>query len=117
MKKTIALLAKNFDSSSSLTPQFAEFFRMFKKEFTVLVKEIGGTDIRFSRGHFEVFGFFTAKTGQIYYFSLSDVRVFKSFMYRTANSYKDWTGGFNQNVKIGPNMFDNITKNWFTIEN
>lgn len=91
------MLNNGFESSSGLTPEFAEFFRTFKKEFTDELKSIGATDIVFSRGHFYVSGFFTVR-GQAWYFSMSDVRYFndKRIMYRTAKNYKDYTGGQNR---------------------
>jgi hypothetical protein len=106
MKKTIALLNQEFQSSSSLTPQFAAFFNVFKKEFANTLKKIGCIDFAFNRGHFYISGFFTAPSGQIYYFSLSDVRMLhfhpneQSIMFRTATSYKDYTGGTNKYIKL-----------------
>jgi hypothetical protein len=106
MKKSIALLKKGFESSSGLTPEFAEFFKTFKKEFTDELLSIGATNIQFSRGHFYVSGFFTTPDGQPWYFSLSDVRFFhdRKLLYRTAKDYKDYTGGRNRYTEIKPDM-------------
>lgn len=53
-------------------------------------------------GNYYLYGFFTSKTGQIYYLSCSDVRHFgyERLLYRTAKHYKDWTGGSNQYVGV-----------------
>jgi hypothetical protein len=104
MNKSIAMLRRGFESSSTLTPEFAQFYRTFKSEFTKELLSVGATNIVFSRGHFYVSGFCTIN-GQIWYFSLSDVRGMEhclnqwcsgQLMYRTAQHYKDWTGGRNQ---------------------
>ena len=116
MKNTIALLLVGFESSSGTTQEFLNFVRTFKREFTKELKSIGATDIKIGKGHFYVSGFFTSVSGQVYYFSLSDVRgmdyaltnnpdnVQSQLMYRTARDYKDFTGGGNQWVTIKSGM-------------
>ena len=108
MKGTINMLLNDFVSSSVTTPEFKMFFRTFKKEFTKELESVGAHNITFSREHFYVSGFFTSASGQIYYFSLSDVRDMRfgelTLMYRTAESYKDFTGGMNQWVNIEEGM-------------
>jgi len=111
MKQTVRLLEQGFESSSSKTPQFKAFARVFKKEFTCELKSIGATDIVFSVGHFYISGFFTVD-GQVYYFSIPDVRgmdyclannpdsTMCQLLYRTATDYKDFTGGQNRYAKI-----------------
>lgn len=107
MNKSIQMLKQGFESSSTLTPEFAQFYRTFKSEFTKELKSIGATDIVFSRGHFYISGFFTVD-GQAWYFSISDVRGSEyrmpQLMYRTAKHYKDYTGGSNQWVDIETGM-------------
>lgn len=107
MKKSLALLRKGFESSSGTTPEFLTFVRTFKNEFTKLLQAKGCTNIEIGKGHFYVSGFCTSPTGQPYYFSISDVRMFSegngiwgSLLYRTAKDYKDYTGGYNQYVRI-----------------
>lgn len=102
MKKSFALLAQTFESSSGLTPQFKTFFDTFKKELTTTLKANGCTGIEVNRGHFYASGFFTTAENKIYYFSLSDVRgsFDGEMLYRTAKDYKDFTGGINQYVKL-----------------
>jgi len=117
MKKSIELLKRGFESSSGLTREFAEFFNTFKKEFTKELQIAGATNIVFNRGHFFISGFCTIN-GQVWYFSLSDVRGMNyhlnqscmgKLLYRTAKDYKDYTGGQNRFATIetgmGKNMF------------
>lgn len=106
MKQTLRLLKAGFESSSSKTPEFMTFTKVFKKEFTSELKNIGATNIKFNVGHFYISGFFTVNC-QAYYFSISDVRS-SSFelLYRTVKDYKDYTGGQNRYAKI---MFNMIT--------
>lgn len=115
MKNTISLLLAGFESSSGTTPEFLNFVRTFKREFTKELKSVGATDIKIGKGHFYVSGFFTVN-GQPYYFSLSDVRGMdyalenhpntcgSQLMYRTAQDYKDYTGGSNQWISIKSGM-------------
>ena len=107
MKKTIALLQKGFQSSTGLTPEFNEFYKTFKSEFRKELKTQGATDIKFNRGHFFVSGFCTID-GQVFYFSLSDVRGsnfrMPKLLYRTAENYKDFTGGQNRFAEIKTGM-------------
>ena len=58
MRKSLAMLRKGFESSSTLTPEFAQFYRTFKSEFTKELKSQGATEIEFHRGHFHLSGFF-----------------------------------------------------------
>jgi len=115
MKKTNQLLSIGFESSSGLTEEFKQFYSTFRSEFKKELKTIGATDIVFSRGHFYVSGFFTVNN-QAMYFSLSDVRSFiyskvqdpyscmHKLLYRTAQNYKDYSGGANQYVSIESGM-------------
>lgn len=111
MKKSLALLAKGFQSSSGLTPEFKLFFSTFKKEFTKELEFISATDIQFSRGHFYVSGFFTVGE-QAFYFSLPDVRgnspIGFKLLYRTAKNYKDYQGGMNCYAIIQEGMGANM---------
>ncbi len=98
-----------FESSSTTTKQWTDFYNLFKKEFNKELKNLNATNIKYSKMHFCLSGFFTSKTGQIYYFSLGDVRGSNiNLMYRTATSYTDYKGGGNQWVKIESGMFDNM---------
>ena len=93
---------KHFESSCSSTPEWKSFYRKGCNFFKKTLKDVA-TDIVMSKGHFYFSGFFTVKsTGKIYYFSISDVRFFpgSDLMIRTAVSYKDYTGGRNNYMKV-----------------
>jgi len=117
MKKIADILqTRDFESSSVKTQEFKDFVKEFKKEFKKEIKSIDGKDITFSVGHFTITGFFDMN-GQLYYFSLCDVRgmCFShsiNLLYRTAEHREDWTGGSNQFAKIengmGKKMFNLI---------
>lgn len=85
---------------SDLSQEFKDFFKREKKRLTAIFKEKGCTEIKMDYGFNYFSGFFTAPSGQIYYFSCSDVRHFgyDRLLIRTAKHYKDWTGGSNQYV-------------------
>lgn len=93
-------LGYDFESSSSLTPEFAQFAKEFKKE---LAKQLPDNCeiVNWSRGHFEVSCFIKNNTsGRFAYLSTSDVRHFSDSWYediliRTAKHDKDYTGGSN----------------------
>jgi hypothetical protein len=122
MKKSVELLLNGFQSSTGLTPEFQEFYKTFKKEFTSELKSIGATDIKFSRGHFFVSGFFTFED-QAYYFTTGDVRGMdqslkyspescqSKLMYRTVDNYQDYTGGMNRYATIRFGMIEDMI--WF----
>jgi len=119
MKKSLAMLHRGFESSCSTTPEFAQFFRTFKSEFTKELKTQGATEIEFNRGHFYLSGFCRVN-GQLWYFSLSDVRgmdygfkvnpdsCMNKLLYRTAQHNKDWTGGQNRYAKIQTGMAEEM---------
>lgn len=91
---------KNY-SGSDLGQDFKDFFKKEKKRITRNLKEMGCIDIKMRYGFYSFSGFFTSKTGQIYYFSCSDVRHdYSSLLYRTAKDYNDFTGGANQFISI-----------------
>jgi len=95
-KDFIQSLTQEFESSSQLTQQFQAFHRIFKRDFTNILKSFNAENIEFNRNHFGTIGFFT-HNGQVYYFSLGDVRWNKDRMLiRTAKDYKDYTGGSNE---------------------
>ena len=116
MNKVLALLRIEFESASRKTSQFQSFCRVFKSEFTKELKSIGAKDIKFSNGHFCISGYFTAESGQVYYFSLPDVRGMHfmssdriQIMYRTAKDYNDSSGGGNQWVRISQGMAQSMS--------
>ena len=88
---------KNY-GGSDLGQDFKEFFRKEKNRLAKILKEKDCYNLDMSYGFYFFSGFFTTKTGQIYYFSCSDVRHFgyNQLLIRTAQSYTDYTGGGNQ---------------------
>ena len=96
-----------FQSSTVNTEQSKAWMRSAKKWFTEFVKDIGGKDLKFGIGHFEFHGFFTSPSGQIWYFSSSDVRwkTFDGMLIRTAGSFTDYTGGHNRFILWDDNFY------------
>lgn len=89
---------KNY-SGSDLSPDFKAFFRKEKKRIIDALTRLGCTNIELSYGFYYFSGFFTTNTGQIYYLSSLDVRDgYSRILYRTAQSYTDYTGGHNQYI-------------------
>jgi len=114
MKKTVELLRNGFESSSYKTPEFLSFVRVFTAEFTKELKSIGAKNIKIEAGHFYVSGFCTSESGQVYYFSIPDVRGMAfggppRLMYRTAMNYTDFSGGSNQWAVIESDMAKKMT--------
>jgi hypothetical protein len=99
MNKSLYLLNFEFESSCSRTPQYLEFHRVFKNEFTKLLKPyIKSIEIS-KPNHFDVSGFFELNNGGIYYFRIEDLRWSKeSMLIRTAKHFKDYTGGCNGDI-------------------
>lgn len=83
-----------------LGQDFKDFFKREKRRITRNLKELGCSNFKFDYGFYYFYGFFTSKSGQIYYLSCSDVRHwgYNQLLYRTAKHYKDWTGGGNQYI-------------------
>jgi len=124
MRKSIKMLQHGFESSSTLTPEFSQFYRTFKSEFTKELESQGATNIVFSRGHFYVSGFCTIN-GQAWYFSISDVRGMEyclnqscmgKLLYRTAKNYKDFTGGQNRYATIREGMGEDMFWSFKVVE-
>lgn len=91
-------LITQFESSSGLTPEFAQFARDYKK--AIKEKAPDFELVAYSRGHFNISGFLEHKeTKKLVYFNTSDVRGsqdwFNSILIRTAEHIKDYRGGSN----------------------
>jgi hypothetical protein len=84
-------------TGSDLGEDFRSFFRKEKNRITKALTKMGCTNVQMSRQFYYFYGFFTSKSGQVYYFNCSDVRFFKDdkILYRTAKDYKDYRGGSN----------------------
>lgn len=99
-----------FGTGSKTTPAFDVFTKDFKKALQHELKSVSATGFTFSRGHFYISGFFKVKD-QIWYFSISDVRWTNGtpqLLYRTAEHYRDFTGGANRYVNIEPGMVEDM---------
>lgn len=112
MRDTLALMAQGFESDSQTTEEFQHFVNTFKREFKKTMQLQGFEKIKVSQGHFYVSGFFTYKE-QPYYFSITDVRGCElapelSMMFRTAQHYKDFTGGTNQYVRFDERLAERL---------
>lgn len=85
-------------TGADLPESFRKFCRTEKAWLKKVVTSMGGTNLMLSRGFYFYFGFFTAKNGQVYYFSISDIRHFNDgkMLIRTATHYGDFSGGQNQ---------------------
>jgi len=92
------MLKLNFESSSQHTPEYLKFHRIFKRQFSKTLKEIGADIVKIEKpNHFDVSGFFQMLDGQIFWFRLEDLRWSKDFLLvRTAKNFNDYTGGENQ---------------------
>ena len=103
MNKAIAATQKHFESSSGRTMEYLVWHRLFKREFTEFLTDLGATNIQIGKpNHFDMSGFFT-HNGQIWYFSVGDLRIqsFKNkILIRAATSYRDFTGGYNQYASL-----------------
>jgi hypothetical protein len=93
-----------FESSSSLTPEFAAFAKDMK---SFLKNEFKDFElVSFSRMHFEFSCFFrNRETGKLAYVSVCDVRYwpggwYEDMLVRTAKHDKDYTGGANCRCRL-----------------
>jgi len=95
-----------FESSCSLTPEFAQFRRDIKKYIKNNLSSELELIMPFGSLHFEFSGFIKNKrTGKFVYFSCPDVRSwpdqwYNNLLIRTAENEKDFTGGSNNYCKI-----------------
>jgi hypothetical protein len=92
MKKALKLTQGHFESSSSRTPEYLAWHRLFKREFTKYLNELGITEIEISSpNHFDMSGFFRRQDGTAFFFSISDIRWSKDTMLlRTAMEFKNY---------------------------
>lgn len=102
MNKTQKLIKRGFESSSYKTPEFTAFSRTFKSEFRKVLNELKCAGLECSIGHFFISGFFNSPSGQLWHFSIGDVRWGEndSILIRTAQHRKDYTGGSNQYARL-----------------
>lgn len=105
-KSWLSLMNVEFESSSSRTPQYLAFCKIFKKQFTKLLKDqFNAKIVQIDKpNHFDSHGFFETFDGKIYNFFIGDLRWNKSFTIREAMSFKDYTGGINRDCDIKNGM-------------
>jgi hypothetical protein len=90
-----------FESSSSLTPEFAEFRKDIKKHLKKVLDKNLELIMPFGSLHFSFSGFIKNNlTGKYVYFSSDDVRGgrdgwYNNLLIRTAKDEKDYSGGSN----------------------
>ena len=90
-----------------------DFVRVFKNMMKSELSKVGAVDLTIDVNHYCLSGFFTIKSsGQVYYFSLSDVRYFHTpeLLIRRAKDYKDFKGEQNHYIKIYTDMFVDFMK-------
>lgn len=106
--KFINLLDKEFMSTSYETDEFREFVSAFQSDIKKILKPYM-KKIEFHKGHFDVSCMVQLLNNQIWYLSLGDIRWDKGTMLvRTAEHFKDWTGGSNGFVTVDKNFKTNL---------
>jgi hypothetical protein len=109
--RVLYLLGFEFESSSQRTPQYLQFHRVFRTEFKRLLKPHTSEIQISSPNHFDVTGFFKTNRGQIFYFSVGDLRWDKdSMLIRVAKDFKDYSGGSNGFIKIDRELPEKLIK-------
>lgn len=78
------------------------FERILGNELRALFISIRAVNVKLRASIYGSRGFFTLN-GQMYYFSVSDLRHFPkdNILIRTARDYQDFTGGSNQYITLG----------------
>jgi len=106
-------LLQEFQSSSTKTVEFNDFFKLFKKEFNKELKQLNAQDIKYSKGHFDIGVFF--RVGEQWYNAMlgGDVRGrVTQIVVRTAKHQKDYQGGGNHWFNIETDMYQRIAKDF-----
>ena len=87
-------------SKNGMSPDYCTFFKKEAKKIAKILESKGCTDVQISSGFYYFSGFYTAPDGQIWYILSSDKRHFgyDKLTYRTAKSYKDFSGGANREI-------------------
>ena len=108
--KVLYLLSFEFESSTTHTAQYLEFYKIFKKEFKVVLKPYC-KEILINKNHFYISGFFRLNDNRVYYFSIGDLRLNKdNLLIRTAKDFKDYSGGSNNYISLNENFINNLIK-------
>ena len=97
------------------TAEFKAFVDSFRKEVNSQLAYLSLELVGFNTMHFCASGFVrNTNTGNLAYFSISDVRFFfdqwyNHVLYRTAKHEKDYSGGMNQYCSL-PNLGENLLR-------
>ena len=99
-----------FESSSGVTQEQVAFWNAFRSDMKRILK--GKIKrLKLEKNHFEMFGFFEANTGVIWYISTGDLRwAAKKYgmLIRTAKDFKDFTGGPNYTIMFDEHFEENL---------
>lgn len=92
---------KNY-KGSDLDESFKDLYRKEMRKIKATLTKLGCSNIESSYGFYYYSGFFTAPSGQEYYFNSGDVRYAPNgpILYRKVKDRKDFTGQFNQYVEL-----------------
>lgn len=92
---------KNY-KGSDLDESFKDLYRKEMRIIKATLTKLGCTNIESSMQFYYYYGFFTAPSGQEYYFNSRDVRFEPNapLLYRKVKDRKDFTGQTNQYVEL-----------------
>jgi len=111
MEQTLKEIQEKFISSSQKTEQYKSFHKLFSKEFKKLLKPYCKEILIHKTNHFDINGFFKLESEKIYYFSISDLRWSKdNMLIRTAENFKDYSGGGNNFINLDENFKENLLR-------
>jgi len=111
MEKTLKAIKQEFISSSQKTEQYKSFHRLFSREFKKFLKPYCKDILIHKTNHFGISGFFKLNNNKIYYFSISDLRWSKdNMLIRTAENFKDYSGGGNNFIPLNENFKENLLR-------
>jgi len=103
MNKVLKMLQDGIEDAGCVnSEEFKLFARRFRAGLTRELNQVGGKDLKFNVGHYEVSGFFTVD--RPYYFSFNERNPKLGFLIRTAENYSDYTGGINQFLTLREGM-------------
>lgn len=110
-KKSLYLLSFDFKSSTQQTEQYKEFHRVFRNELKAVLKPYIKELLYNKLNHFDISGFFKLNDDRIFYFSISDLRWNKEDLFiRTAEHFKDYSGGSNNFIILNKDFEQNLKK-------
>jgi len=89
MKNVFQILSStDFQNELNSYRNFGKFSRIFGREMTIFLKEIGCTEIDITSGHYFINGYFI-KGKSLLYFSTGDVRYRNTFYLEKLNTGKE----------------------------